>query len=131
MTNRSGSFARLWVTRLLPALLVCAGAIAFAPAVFASHDAAGISSLSNGCGLSAPADAHPALITGGALAPDDTDSTDDDDDDGDEEAPGSSVVLPGPPVIAEQVAMEFVGHTTTAVVHTIIVDAHSLRAPPQ
>ena len=131
MTNRSGSFARLWVTRLLQALLVCAGAIALAPAVFASHDAGGISSLSNGCDLSAPADAHPALIAGGALAPDDTDSTDDDDDDGDEEAPGSSVVLPGPPVIAERVAMEFVVHPTASVVRTILVDAHSLRAPPQ
>ena len=131
MTNRTGSFARLWVTRLLPALLVCAGAIALAPAVSASHDAAGISSLSNGCALFASADAHPTLITGGALAPDDTDSTDDDDDDGDEEAPGSSVVLPGPPVIAERVAMEFVGHPTTSIVRTVIVDAHSLRAPPQ
>jgi hypothetical protein len=130
VTNHSGSFARLWVVRLVSTLFVCVGAIALAPAISPPHDAAASSPLSTGCGLAASASEHAAL-TGGALAPEAPDSTDNDDDDGDEELPAGSMVLPQLPVAAEPLAMEFIPHAGPPVVRTIVVDAHSLRAPPQ
>ena len=130
MTNHSGSFARLWVARLVSTLLVCVGAVVLAPAISLPHDAAACSPLSTGCGLAAPASEHAAL-TGGALAPEAPDSTDNDDDDGDEELPAGSMVLPQLPVAAEPIVVELIAHAGPPVVRTIVVDAHSLRAPPQ
>ena len=130
MTNLSGSLARLWVARVLSTLLVCVGAVALAQAISPPHDTAAFSSRSNGCIVAAPASEH-AAVTGGALAPEAPDSTDNDDDDGDEELPNGSVVLPGVPVAAEPIAMELVAHAGTPIVRAIVVDSHSLRAPPQ
>jgi hypothetical protein len=129
VTNLPGSFARLWLARFVSTLLVCVGAVALAPAICASHDPA-TSPLSIGCGPAAPATGQ-AELTGGALAPESPDSTDDDDDDGDGELPAGGMVLPELPVAATTIAVEFVSRAGETVVPTIVVDAHSLRAPPQ
>jgi len=129
LANTSPSFARLWVTRVMSALLVCAGAVALAPAI-AHHDEAAFSFLSNACAVTTPAPGQAAL-TGGALAPEAPDSTDDDDDDGDEELPGGGVVLPTVHVTSSPIVVAFVAQAGDPVIRTAIVDAHSLRAPPQ
>jgi hypothetical protein len=88
----------------------------------------GLFALSTGCGLAAPAN-EDAALTAGALAPDAPDSTDDDDD-GDEELPAGGMVLPQLPVAASR-SSESSWRAPEHPVRTTIVDAHSLRAPPQ
>jgi hypothetical protein len=113
----------------MSALLVCVGAVALVPAI-AHQDEAAFSFFSNGYAVITPASGQAAL-TGGALAPEAPDSTDNDDDDGDEELPGGSVVLPAVHVTSVPIVVAFVAQAGDPVVRTAIVDAHSLRAPPQ
>jgi hypothetical protein len=131
VTNRPGSFARLWLSHFVSTLLVCVGAVVLLPAASHSDDPSR-SLRSTGCGFTAaPATGPAAALTAGALLPEAPDSTDNDDDDGDEDVPGGSMVLPGPPVTAESHSVEFVTHVGTVFVHSATIDSHSLRAPPQ
>jgi len=127
VTNQPGSFARLWIARVVSTLVMCVGAMVLVPAASPAHDSQ-VSPLSTGCGIAAP-DTGQAL-TAGVLAPESTDSTDDDDDDDGDELPTGSMVLPAPPISAERVAMEFIECVGVAAVRAPAIDSHSLRAPP-
>jgi hypothetical protein len=129
VTNRPGWFARLWIAHVVTTLLVCAGAITLVQAdgSLSSNDSV-LTRIASRCVVAAPDGAQ--ALSAGALAPEAPDSTDDDDDDDGDEMPSGSMVLPGRPVAAESITVEFIEPGDVAATHSPTVDSHSLRAPP-